>query len=97
MSAEAHAALAEVYADKNNWMALQEAQNAVKINPGSIIAQRNLGYVLQYEGRYADAIAAYSKAAQMAPHLGYIFVQRGQRVHGYGRLCERTCPVSKGR
>jgi len=84
LSAEAHAALAEVYADKNNWMALQEAQNAVKINPSSVIAQRDLGYVLQYEGRYADAVAAYAKAAQIAPYLGYVFVSAGNTYMAMG-------------
>jgi tetratricopeptide (TPR) repeat protein len=78
LSAEAHAFLAEVYADKNNWFrAAEEAQSAVKLNPNSPIAQRNQGYVLERQGRYKDAIAAYEKAAALAPYLGYIYISAG--------------------
>jgi tetratricopeptide (TPR) repeat protein len=78
LSAEAHAFLAEVYADKNNWeRGLEEAQTAVKLNPNSAIVQRNLGYVLEHQGRYAEAIAAYEAAARLEPRLGYIYIGAG--------------------
>ena len=76
--AEAHAFLAEVYADKTNWdRALVEGQAGVKLNPKSAIAQRNLGYVLERQGRFEEAIAAYEQAAQIEPQLGYIYVGLG--------------------
>lgn len=78
MLAEAHAFLAEVYADKNNGgRAWEEAQTAIKLNPNSPIAQRNLGYLYERQGRYRDALAAYAKAADLGPQLGYIHISAG--------------------
>ena len=83
--AEAHAFLAEVYADKNNWwMALQEAETAVKLNEHSAIAQRNLGYVLERQARPDDAIEAYNRAAEFEPHLGYIYIGAGNAYLALG-------------
>ncbi len=78
LSPEAHAFLAEIYADKNNWVrASEEAQTAVKLNANSAIVQRNLGYVLDHQGRYQEALDAYAKAASLAPYLGYIHISAG--------------------
>ena len=78
-SAEAHAFLAEVYADRNNaTRALEEAQTANKLNPSSGIVQRNLGYVLERLGRYKEARAAYDRAVQIEPKWGYIHIGAGQ-------------------
>ena len=75
---EAHAVLAEIYADKNNWTrALEEAELAVELDAENAIVQRNLGYVLERQGRYLDAIDAYERAAALAPKLGYILVGAG--------------------
>ena len=83
--AEAHAFLAEVYADKNNWArALEEAQTAVKLNSKSAIAQRNLGYVLENQGRRQAAIEAYLKAAELEPKLGYIYMGIGSSYMAMG-------------
>jgi len=83
--AEAHAFLAEVYADRNNWwMALQEGETAVKLNERSAIAQRNLGYVLERQGRAEEAIEAYNRAAEIEPHLGYIYVGAGSAYLALG-------------
>jgi tetratricopeptide (TPR) repeat protein len=78
LSAVAHAVLAEVYADKNNWArALEEAQTAVKLDPESAMAQRNLGYVLDLQGRHEEALTAFDRAAEIAPKLGYIYLTAG--------------------
>ena len=78
LSAEAHAALAEVYADRNNWSrALEEAEQAVKLDPNSAFVQRNMGYVLSMQGRYDEALETYAKAAELAPKLGYIYISAG--------------------
>ena len=85
LSSEAHAFLAEVYADKNNWArALEEDHNAVKLNPNSSIAQRNLGYVLERQGRYVAAIEAYDQAAKLEPKLGYIRIGAGNSYLAQG-------------
>ncbi len=76
--AEAHAALAEVYADKNNWTrALEEAQAAVKLNANSAWVQRNYGYVLERQGRYREAITAYERAATLDPRMGFSYIGAG--------------------
>lgn len=83
--AEAHAILAEVYADRNNWSrALEEAETAVKLKPNSAMVQRNLGYVLERQGRYDDAIAAYETAAKLQPKLGYIYIGAGNSYLALG-------------
>jgi tetratricopeptide (TPR) repeat protein len=75
---EAHAILAEVYADKNNWeRALEEAEKAVELDPGSPIALRNLGYVLDNQGRHDEALQYLAQAFEQAPHLAYIPVTAG--------------------
>lgn len=78
MSAEAHAVLAEIYMDKNNWArALDEIDTAIKLNPDSARVQRNLGYVLDNQGRHKEAIAAFAHAAKLDPKLGYIYTTAG--------------------
>ncbi len=78
LSAEAHAILAEVYMDKGNWArALDEIETAVELNPDSAIVQRNLGYVLDNQGRHREALAAFARAAELDPTLGYIYTTAG--------------------
>lgn len=78
LSATAHAVLAEVYADKNNWIrALEEAKTAAKLQPSSALVQRNLGYVLERQGRHEEAIVAYEQAAKLAPKLGFSYIGAG--------------------
>jgi tetratricopeptide (TPR) repeat protein len=86
LSAEAHAVLAEVYMDKANWSrALDEIDTAIKLNPDSALVQRNRGYVLDNQGRHGEAIAAFVRAAELAPKLGYIYTTAG---NGYIALGE---------
>jgi tetratricopeptide (TPR) repeat protein len=76
--AEAHAILAEIYADKNNWeRALEEAEKAVELEPNNAIALRNLGYVLDTQGRHEEALDFLGQAAELAPNLGYIHLTAG--------------------
>lgn len=78
MSAQAHATLGEVYADRNNWQrALEEARQAEELDPNSGYVIRNLGYVLSMQGRSDEALEAYARAAELAPKLGYIYVSAG--------------------
>jgi tetratricopeptide (TPR) repeat protein len=78
VSAEAHAITAEIYMDKNNWArALDEIETAVKLNPDSAVVQRNLGYVLDNQGRHKEALAAFVRAAVIAPKLGLIYTTAG--------------------
>ena len=78
LSAEAHAALGEVYADRNNWSrALEEGRQAEKLNPNSAFVQRSLGYILSMQGRYEEALDTYARAAELEPNLGYIYISAG--------------------
>jgi tetratricopeptide (TPR) repeat protein len=78
LSVEAHAVLAEIYADKNNWeRALEEAEKAVEMDPNSPMALRNLGYVLDTQGRHEEALGTLAKAFELAPNLGYIPLTAG--------------------
>jgi tetratricopeptide (TPR) repeat protein len=79
LSADAHAVLGEVYADRNNWTrALDEGEQAVQLDPNSATVQRSLGYVLSMQGRYREALDTYAKAAELAPKLGYIYISAGK-------------------
>lgn len=78
LSAEAHATLGEVYADRNNWSrALEEGRQAEKLNPNSSFVQRSLGYILSMQGRYEEALDTYARAAELEPNLGYIYISAG--------------------
>jgi tetratricopeptide (TPR) repeat protein len=86
LSAEAHAILAEIYMDKANWSrALEEIDTAVRLDPDNALVQRNRGYVLDNQGRHGEAIAAFVRAAELAPKLGYIYTTAG---NGYVALGE---------
>mgnify|MGYP001043944841 FL=1 len=78
LSAKAHATLAEVYADRNNWQrALEEARQAETLDPNNAYVIRNLGYVLSMQGRYEEALVEYARAAELEPKLGYIYISAG--------------------
>jgi len=77
--AEAHAYLAEVYADLVSWdRALEEAELAVSLDDTSVDAHRNLGYVLEKQGRYHNAISEYERAIELQPKLGYLYIGLGR-------------------
>lgn len=77
--AEAHAYMAETYADLNDWEdATDEAQQAVDLNPNRVDVQRALGYVRESQGNYRGAVDAYEKAIQLSPHLAYLYVALGR-------------------
>jgi len=79
LSADAHAVLGEVYADRNNWTrALDEAEQAVKLDPNSASVERSMGYVLSMQGRQDEAFDAYAKAVELDPKLGYIYISAGK-------------------
>jgi tetratricopeptide (TPR) repeat protein len=78
LSAQAHATLGEVYADRNNWQrALEEARQAEELDPESAYVIRNLGYVLSMQGRSEEALVEYERAAELDSKLGYIYISAG--------------------
>ncbi|HIC88226.1 MAG TPA: tetratricopeptide repeat protein, partial [Anaerolineae bacterium] len=83
--AEAHAYLAEIYADRGNWRrALEEGRAAVELDERSVVAHRNLGYVLERQGRYKEAIQEYQRASKLHPRLSYIYIGTGRNYLALG-------------
>lgn len=79
--AEAQAYLAEVYADLGQKaQALETARLAVALDDSSPFAHRNLGYALEKQRQYRDAVAEYQRASQLHPRLAQPYLDLG-RIH----------------
>jgi tetratricopeptide (TPR) repeat protein len=79
--AEAHAYLAEVYADLGQTKQAGEmARLAVTLDNSSVLAHRDLGYALEKQKKYREAVAEYQRAAQLYPRLAQPWVDLG-RIH----------------
>ncbi len=79
--AEAHAYLAEVYADLGQKKtALETARLAVTLNDSSPFAHRDLGYALEKNRKYREAVAEYQRASQLHPRLAQPYIDLG-RIH----------------
>jgi tetratricopeptide (TPR) repeat protein len=77
--AEAYAFLAEVYADTANWrLAQANAQKALDLNFQSMDAHHNMGYALEVQGRYPEAVKFYENAITLAPNLASLYVDAGR-------------------
>jgi len=77
-SADAHAYLAETYADLNSWeSAIDHAQQALDLDPNRADVQRAVAYVRESQGNYTGAIEAYERAVQLAPREVDLFVALG--------------------
>ncbi len=69
---EGFAFLAEAYADGQNWpRATTAAQTALGLKPDSPEAHAAMGYVLETQGRYGEALIEYQKAIALAPNVAY--------------------------
>ena len=79
--AEAHAFLAEVYADLGQTSQAGEmARLAVTLDNSSVLAHRDLGYALEKQKKYREAVAEYQRATQLYPRLAQPYVDMG-RIH----------------
>ncbi len=77
--AEAHAYLAEIYADLGSWYdALDEAELAVSLNERSVDAHRTLAYVYEVMGDYESAVAEYEASIALHPRLNYLYNAAGR-------------------
>ncbi len=80
--AEGYAFLSEVYADLGNWrLAQANAQTALDTNFQSMDAHHNMGYALEVQGRYRQAIEFYENAIKLAPNLAPLYVTAGRIYH----------------
>jgi tetratricopeptide (TPR) repeat protein len=79
--AEAHAYLAEVYADlRQANEAVELARLAVSLDDSSVFAHRDLGYALEKKRQYREAVAEYQRASQLHPRLAQPYIDLG-RIH----------------
>ena len=77
-SPEAHAYLAETYADLNTWEnAIDHAQEALDLDPNRADVQRAVAHVRESQGNYSGAIEAYERAIQLAPREVDLYVSLG--------------------
>jgi tetratricopeptide (TPR) repeat protein len=77
--AEAHAYLAEIYADLGSWYdALDEAELAVSLDERSVDAHRTLAYVHEIMGDYESAVVEYETAIALHPRLSYLYIAVGR-------------------
>ena len=80
--AESYAFLSEIYADLGNWrLAQANAQTALEANFQSMDAQHNMGYALEVQGRYREAVEYYENAISLAPNLAPLYVTAGRIYH----------------
>jgi tetratricopeptide (TPR) repeat protein len=79
--AEAHAYLAEVYADLGqSKQAAEVARLAITLDDSSPFAHRDYGYALEKLHRYHEAVAEYQRASQLHPRLAQPYIDLG-RIH----------------
>jgi len=94
--AEAHAYLAEVYADLGQTAnAVEEARLAVSLNDASVFAHRDLGYALQKQHKFQDAIAEYQRASQIQPRLAQPYIDLGHLYRTYNRYKDSLSAYEK--
>ncbi len=85
--AEALAFLAEVYADQADWFSARStAQEAIDANFQSMDAHHNMGYVLEIQGQYAEALKFYENAITLAPNLAPLYIAAGRSAYWLGDL-----------
>jgi len=83
--AEGYAFLSEIYADQANWiLARSTAEQALEVDFQSMDAQHNMGYALEVQGRYDEAIEFYENAITVAPNLGPLYVDAGRSYYWVG-------------
>jgi len=76
--ADGHAFLAEVYVDRYQLAdARRELDRALAIDADSVEALRVRGYLLETEGRYADAVVGYQEAIDQAPNFAHLHFSLG--------------------
>ncbi|MEM7344750.1 MAG: tetratricopeptide repeat protein [Chloroflexota bacterium] len=80
--AEAYAFLSEVYADQGNWVPAEtNAQEAIDRNFQSAHAHHNMGYALEVQGRYAEAVEFYENAITLSPNLSPLYIDAGRSYY----------------
>ncbi len=83
--AEGYAFLSEVYADQGDWFSARTtAQQAIDTTFQSMDAHHNMGYAMEVQGRYGQAVDSYENAIKLAPNLGPLYVDAGRAHYWLG-------------
>ncbi len=74
------AVLAEIYTDVGNWETADNYINqALAVDPRNVLALRNKGYLLERQGAYTEAIAAYQQAVEVAPNRFDLYIEKARQ------------------
>ncbi len=74
------AVLAEIYTDVGNWETAENYINqALAVDPRNVLALRNKGYLLERQGAYTEAIAAYQQAVEVAPNRFDLYIEKARQ------------------
>src|SRR3989304_5405065 len=65
--------------------ALRQAEVAIELDPTSVDVRRVYGTVLESNGYYDEAIAAYERALEINPHLTFLYLRIGSNHRRQGR------------
>ncbi len=85
--AEGYAFLAEVYADQADWfLARTTAQQAIDTSFQSMDAHHNMGYILEIQGIYEEAVEFYENAITLAPNLAPLYIAAGRSYYWIGEF-----------
>jgi tetratricopeptide (TPR) repeat protein len=94
--AEAYAYLAEVYADLGrSSQAAETARRAVALDDSSPFAHRDLGYALEKQRKYREAVAEYQRASQLHPRLAQPYIDLGRIHMSYNRYDDALSAYEK--
>ena len=74
------AVLAEIYTDVGNWETADNYINqALAVDPRNVLALRNKGYLLERQGAYTEAVAAYQQAVEVAPNRFDLYIEKARQ------------------
>jgi tetratricopeptide (TPR) repeat protein len=94
--AEAQAYLAEVYADLGQTsQAVETARLATALDNNSVFAHRDLGYALEKQRKYQEAVAEYQRASQLHPRLAQPYIDLGRIYASYNRTNDALAALEK--
>ena len=94
--AEGYAYLAEVYADLGqSSQAAEMARRAVALDDSSVFAHRDLGYALEKQRKYREAVAEYQRASQLHPRLAQPYIDLGRIHMSYNRYKDALSAYEK--
>jgi tetratricopeptide (TPR) repeat protein len=72
--------------------AIQQLEQALRIDPASVEARNNLGHALQLSGRLREALAEFREAARLAPRNDLAHLNVANTLQDLGEVAESIGP-----